>query len=192
MENIKHGKTTIIYIHGFRSDGASSKPQKIQTLLPNYKVVSDSFSANPSLVLDHLKELHEAADGDVIFMGTSMGGFYALYAGIKFGCKSYSINPSLLPHLTLRTKVGDYKTYNLEHEYNFRSAYIDVLNDMHHGLFKSLDKSEYKPKVIFNEDDDVIHHSLFGDYKKYFDLKYYASGGHRATNIEKIIWDLKL
>lgn len=183
---------TIIYIHGFRSDGASSKPQKIQKLLPNCKVVSDSFSPNPTIVIDHLNELYNEYknDSEVIFMGTSLGGFFSMYMGIHKNCECFCINPSILSHQTLASQVGEYKTFNLEHDYHFKAEYLDVLEDLHDELFERMKDLGIKPKVIFNEDDDVIHHSLFEDFKQYFDITYYATGGHRATNIEVIIKDI--
>ena len=104
---------TIIYVHGFRSDKASSKPKKIQKLLPDHKVVTDSFSPNPTIVLAHLKELYNEAEDEVIFMGTSLGGFYSMYMGTKLNCKCICINPSLLSHKTIVHKIGEHKTYNL-------------------------------------------------------------------------------
>lgn len=183
---------TIIYIHGFRSDGASSKPQKIQKLLPDYKIVTDSFSANPTIVIDHLNELYNEANGEVIFMGTSLGGFYSLVMAAMENCKAIAINPSLLSHQTLANQVGEYKTFNLQHDYDFKTEYLEILKDLHNGLLDTLNKGKLNFKVIFNEDDDVIHHTLFESYKKYFDITYYPNGGHRATNIQQIIEDLEL
>lgn len=184
-------QNTIIYIHGFRSDGASSKPKKIQKLLPDYKIVGDSFSPNPTIVIEQLQKLYDACTGEVIFMGTSMGGFYSMYAALKFGCKCICINPSLLSHQTLAAKTGSYKTFNLGLDYDFKVEYLEVLQQMHQESFDTLATTDYRPVVIFNEDDDVIHHSLFDDFKAYFNVTYYPNGGHRATNIETIVKDLK-
>ena len=192
MENTTAVTKRIIYIHGFLSDAGSSKPAKIQKLLPDYKIIADSFSPNPHKAIEHLKELFEEANTEVIFMGTSLGGFYAMFMAAKLGVECICINPSILSHQTLLNKIGEYKTYNLNLEYKFKPEYIDALKDMHDQLFERLDKIEYKPTVVFNDDDDVIHHSLFENYKKYFNARYYPSGGHRATNIEEIIKGLEL
>ena len=184
---------TIIYIHGFRSDAASTKPKKIAKLLPDYKIIAPSFSPNPTEVIEQLRQLLQSTTGSTYLMGTSLGGFYAMYAALQTGLKAFCINPSLRSHETLKDEVGEYKTYNLELDYHFKAAYIQQLEQMHSQLWEALSTSSFKSSlhVYFNEDDDVIPHSLFEKYKPYFPVIYYPKGGHRATNINAIIQDLQ-
>jgi len=184
-------KPVIIYIHGFRSDKGSFKIQKIQELLPDYEILAENFSANPQTVLEQLNDICSKVEkqNNKHFMGSSLGGFYAMYMATKLDCKSFCINPSLRSHSTLQDQVGTFQTFNLGLHYHFKLEYLDLLETMHQELFEILKKGEnkYRPQVIFNEDDKVIPHTLFDEFKPYFDLKYYPSGGHQATNIQEIV-----
>jgi hypothetical protein len=44
--------------------------------------------------------------GDVILVGTSMGGFWANWAAARKGLKAVIINPAITPRKTLTKSIG--------------------------------------------------------------------------------------
>ena len=85
---------TIIYLHGFQSDGQGSKYEALKSHFKNTEILSPDLPANPNEVktqinnlLNKLKERGE----EVLLMGTSLGGFYSLY----FSTNKYKMHKGL-------------------------------------------------------------------------------------------------
>jgi uncharacterized protein len=103
--------TAIVYLHGFRSSPASIKATRLRAYV-------DALSSPPIL---HVPELHHRpsmamrdvvdwverhARGDVAFVGSSLGGFYATCLAERFGARAAMINPAVRPHEALAPSLG--------------------------------------------------------------------------------------
>ena len=75
----------IIYIHGFASSGFGTKPQKFKEYFED-EVITISLPTIPNLAIDTLEQIIEAflsKEEDVYLIGSSLGGFYALFLANK-------------------------------------------------------------------------------------------------------------
>ena len=89
----------IIYIHGFASSGFGSKPQKFKEYFED-EIMTLSLPTIPNLAIDTLEQIIEAflnKEEDVFLVGSSLGGFYALYLANKYDLKAVLINPAVNP-----------------------------------------------------------------------------------------------
>ncbi len=97
----------IIYIHGFGSSGYGGKA----TLFREYfeeEVIAPSLSYVPTLAIDTLEQIIEMLlekDENIGLVGSSLGGYYAIYLANKYDLKAVLINPAVYPYKTLE-KVG--------------------------------------------------------------------------------------
>lgn len=93
----------MIYIHGFGSSGHGGKA----TLFREYfedEVIAPSLSYVPSLAIDTLEQLIEMLlekEESVGLVGSSLGGYYAIYLANKYDLKAVLINPAIYPYETL-------------------------------------------------------------------------------------------
>lgn len=100
----------IIYIHGYSGSGEGSKAK----LFRNYynsrgeKFIAPSLSYVPELAIKTLEELIVSCDNhdSVRLIGSSLGGFYAMYLASKYKLKAALINPAIYPDKTLGHKFG--------------------------------------------------------------------------------------
>lgn len=98
---------TIVYLHGFASVGDSAKSQAIRAAFPDTTVIAPDLPVDPDqvieivtgLVNDALKTHPQA--GPLIFVGTSLGGFWANYFAHDYHARAVLVNPSLMPSDTL-------------------------------------------------------------------------------------------
>lgn len=64
------------------------------------------------------------------FVGSSLGGYYAIYLAEKYSGSAVLINPSVKPYETLRKHLGENKFYFDEGCWEFDESHIQQLIDM--------------------------------------------------------------
>ncbi|KKO46572.1 esterase [Arsukibacterium ikkense] len=100
----------IIFIHGFGSDGHGSKATLLRQYCAEHNIpfIAPSLSTIPDLAISTLEELIEQwqQHEQVKLIGSSLGGFYAMYLANKYSLPVVLINPSMAPVFTLSKKIG--------------------------------------------------------------------------------------
>ncbi len=174
----------IILLHGYASSAKRSNTVKN---LKNYiskdyngAILTPSYNYNDAdktaeyllnFVNDAIKE-HD--DNELIFIGTSLGGFWARYLANQFyGSVLIMLNPALEAPKIL-TDIAESYLVSLD---AFKKYYIEK------------DKDDIRISSYVAKDDDVVPvdatERLIG--KERCKLLYTDDGGHRMTTIEKIL-----
>lgn len=109
-------KSKIIYFHGYGSSSDSSKVKMMRDY--GLDVQSWDINVDPAISIPYLEEkildflIENIGDYtmNLIFIGSSLGAWYAATLGNKFGAKSILINPSYDPQTTLKNRhnLDDY------------------------------------------------------------------------------------
>ncbi len=98
----------VIYVHGLDSDANSTKGLLLEDYCkkyhPDIKVHRPDLNQSPQDVLDTLISLVKdwGSDSKVVFVGSSLGGYFATLTSNETGCAALLINPSTQPHITLQ------------------------------------------------------------------------------------------
>ena len=97
-----------IVIHGFGSAGRGGKAMLFREYFKNQGrcCIAPSLSYVPELAIDTLEQLIESYD-NVALVGSSLGGYYAIYLAEKYGLKAVLINPAVNSSTTLKKRVID-------------------------------------------------------------------------------------
>ncbi len=97
----------IIYIHGFGSAGQGGKANLFREYFKSkgQPFIAPSLSYVPELAISTLEELINSYD-DVQLIGSSLGGYYAIYLAEKYGLKAVLINPAVQSSKTLKRAVN--------------------------------------------------------------------------------------
>ena len=84
-----------IYIHGFSGSGEGAKAKLFREYFKDKKegFIAPSLSYIPELVIKTLEELIESYNSDVTLIGSSLGGYYAIYLSQKYSLKTVLLNP---------------------------------------------------------------------------------------------------
>lgn len=101
---------TIVYLHGFNSGPTSLKAAETARFLaehaPDMGFHCPQLSPHPAQAIRQAEALIRSLDGNIILIGSSLGGFYATWLAERHQCKAVLINPAVLPHVDLSGFAG--------------------------------------------------------------------------------------
>lgn len=185
----------IVYLHGFNSaykpDSdkivALSKLDKIYPLSYNSFDTYDNIMRSILEATSHLKNL--------VFAGTSLGGFYAANCAAKLGVPCVLINPvtrgSFIQNNAIFIKDVPMTNY-VTGEVN---AVTQTMIDSYDGLdIKELDY-DCKPMLLLDLGDEIIDSEDTSKHLKDIiscSSVYYPGGSHRFDHIECSLLDIEL
>jgi predicted esterase YcpF (UPF0227 family) len=178
----------ILYIHGFAS---SSNSYKASLLDEYFKQLGLNIVLRPSLpvaplkAIEFLKEIYEHNPLKVV-VGSSFGGFYALYLHQWFDGHTVLINPSLQPSRTLADKTGLIKRHNSEDFFHWTDDHVKQLKK----LEEELDFGKLKQQTLhfyLAKDDEILNHSKIPEIFSQAQIKFYEESKHVFMNFDKIL-----
>lgn len=125
---------TIVYLHGF-----NSAPQSIKARLLAHAIERlpdppcyhrPQLAYRPSVAMATATEWVDAnvRDGDELtFVGSSLGGFYAIWLAERYGARAVLINPALRPYASLESFVGPQRNLYTNQTHELTRADLDEL-----------------------------------------------------------------
>lgn len=151
--------STIIYLHGFGSTGNSSKSVKLRDHFSKYTVISPDLPTVPQAIIDLVGSIVRAATSyPIIFVGTSLGGFWANYFAQRFDAPCVIINPSMQPSARMQARVGiDCTNFVTGSVINITQAHVDQYRDLEEEITEITNGNLIN--LFLAEDDDLIDYS---------------------------------
>lgn len=179
----------IIYLHGFASTGHGPKKDALVKAFPDETIVAPDLPHNPVEAIQNItntmQRLITRGEQRVLFIGTSLGGFYAWFCSAKFDAPAVLVNPAIRPDVTTSRYLGRNKIYSTGKEFEWTKSHIDDLKPM-----ISYAEKNYNPKLItvaVSFDDAVISaHDTIEKFNRSA-VHTYDGEGHRFNNFHKII-----
>jgi hypothetical protein len=162
----------ILFLHGFASSGNATKAKVLKKYCSdnfkkkNYTFLSPDLPIEPDKAIKLISDILKSADEDTTILGSSLGGYYAMWAGTKFNVNIVLINPAVEPYEGLKERIGLNTNYQTGEEFEFKEDYVKQLKD----LAAENDNSKLpKEKIVLMlaEDDDLL------DYKR--TLEYFGN-----------------
>ena len=146
----------IFYFHGFASSADSTKAvvfndfikEKFPTMYLHIPNIDNSIEKS----FTQLENLVEENAGDRLFIGSSLGGFYASYFAEKFDSKAVLINPASNPYLGMEMYLGENTNYSTNEKFYLTKKDLKVLRL--NNVSKIKFPSNYL--VLIETGDDVI------------------------------------
>ena len=200
-------KTKILVIHGFNS-GPGLKNEIIAQAFPGCEVVCPQLTGHPKQdegILFNVLNSYESYDRHII-VGTSLGGFYAMYLA-SYVCNSqidlnlslYLINPSFSPHETLykykEQKLINYKT-GLESEplLDFDFSEFEKMKVFISKYFGSIANTDMPVNVFIGTQDEVLDFTEFLKFIEEVGVEshvYFESQDHHFADIKNVVESIK-
>ena len=176
----------ILYIHGFNSAGGGHKSQELQKMFPDWQVLSPTFDyKDPAGVQKKLDSLVRTQRVNAV-MGTSLGGFFAIYCTKKHKLPAMVINPTIRPSETLAKLLGKQKNYVTKEEYQFTAADLAKFADFERKVFDKLPCDGTLLHFALSTDDELLgdHHYLEEKFPDCQDFNYFDQQGHRFAGVK--------
>ena len=175
----------IIYIHGFASSGFGSKAEKFKEYFDE-GIITISLPTFHNLASNTLEQLIDAfvsIDEEVQLIGSSLGGFYALYLANKYDLKAVLINPAVNPAGTLDRYEGvDFVTnFYDSSRFEFNSSHIKSLKNYEVDFIKTPENFI----TLLQEDDEVLDFNEAAEKLEDTELIIEEGGSHSFEDIER-------
>lgn len=177
----------ILYIHGFKS---SSKARKGQILKQNFdNVLVPTLPISPLQAIELLESTINKNKIDFI-VGSSLGGFYALYCWKKFSLRTLLINPSLTPWETLSAHIGTHTRFNSNHTFDWTKNHISELETIDETM-KNMSENQKLLQIFASTDDEILDHSNLPKIFPNANIKFFENSGHSFTRFEEALKNLE-
>ena len=178
----------IIYIHGFSSHGYGSKAKMLRAYFAdkNETFIAPSLSYIPDLAIQTLEELITACD-DVTLIGSSLGGYYAMYLAEKYNLKVVLINPAMHSDKTLTRMLGQAPNFYDGSLFEWKASHLEMLKQYETDM-----SDQSKVMLMVQKGDDILDYRVA--VKKLPDAKQIVEegGDHGFTGVEKYFDEIRL
>jgi predicted esterase YcpF (UPF0227 family) len=185
--------TEIVYLHGFNSafDPENEKVAALSQLGAVHGISYDSYSSYRCIrrhLIDEIGKI-ECDFGDLLLVGTSLGGFWAAEMAAVFGCPSVIINPCYDPTEMLRRHIGENINYKTQEKKIFTTESCESYENIR--IQDTL--PPYFPLVLIDLGDTIIDPYLSAEI--FEELKWsvikYEGGSHRFDHMVESIEEIK-
>jgi len=194
-------KKAIIYLHGFNSaslnlhgDLLISKEKLL--LLQTFCLQKDILLYTPNIdyrdfeniIEDMLFQWNQLLDqsNDVVFMGSSMGGFASEYLAMKTGSKAIMVNPAIMPSELLPQFIGVTENFETGLAYSWAQNHCDQYTEYEKELASSGHPIE---RTIFLDMADELIDSKATQlkYKEIANIVTYEGGSHSFEHMQQAL-----
>ncbi len=163
-------KKVILYLHGFNSasldlDGHLLIAKEKLQVMQEFCLQKDILFCTPNvdyrnfqgIVEDMLLQWKHFLDlnFDVVFMGSSMGGFSSEYLAMKTGCSAIMINPVLKPSELLPQFIGVNENFETGQPYHWEQKHCDQYLFYERELENNLQK--INRMILLDRADELLN-----------------------------------
>jgi predicted esterase YcpF (UPF0227 family) len=158
--------THLLYLHGFRSSPQSTKARQMAALVaqrfPQVTWWCPQLPPSPRAAIELIQSgIAGWPVRSMAVVGSSLGGFYAIWLAEHTGCKAVLLNPAVFPARDLAKHIGVHTSWHDPADtFVFKADYIDELERLSTPpLNSSLSISEQPPSsvlLIAAKGDEVL------------------------------------
>jgi len=174
----------IIYFHGFGSSGNSPKVATLKAKFGEENVIAPNLPNNPTDVTKLVVQLvqdwfaHKQTNDKLVFVGTSLGAFYAGYFANVYDAPGVLVNPSVNPLESLKDRVGKNVNHATKEEFWLTLNDLEKLQAMRKYMSEVYDGSLIH--LFVAKDDEVIpYYDMLNWYQYTASTTVKETGGHR-------------
>ena len=176
---------SILYFHGFASSSDSNKAKVLKKYISrNYKnaeIIIPDLNNNFKLAVSQIYELINSAKYPIVFMGSSLGGYYASYFSTKLKTKSVLINPAIPPLKDFEMYLGENENYSTGEKFNLSREDIEYLRSISHKKFMNHEKT----LVLVESGDEILNYSKSISYFAGSQIDIVFGGNHSYSSFEE-------
>ena len=188
---------TILYFHGFKSSSKSSKAQSLKNFIAkntkNTKIIIPDLDDNFQDAHNQIEELIRLSGSNIVFMGSSLGGYYASYFSQKLKKKAVLINPAVHPLKDFEVHLGENENYSSGNKFNISSKEISFVRTLSYK--KLLTPNDLL--ILLESGDEILKYNKSASYFSgaYIDIAFggnhsYSSFKSKFHKIQKFL-DIK-
>ena len=180
-------KDLIIYIHGWNSSGNARKAVLLKDELANnsqFEVDSITLKSHPREAIKQLTEVIESEKESrkVHLIGSSLGGYYAVYLAESLNLKAAMINPAVWAYKIFENDRGENLNPNTNEKYVIDQEWVDSLEEI---FVENPDTKRYL--VLLQTADETLDYRYAEKYFSGAKTIIDQGGSHSFENLESKI-----
>lgn len=176
---------TVLYFHGFASSSNSNKAKVLKKYISkNYKsaeIIIPDLDNNFKLAVSQIHILINRAKYPIVFVGSSLGGYYASYFSTKLKTKSVLINPAIPPLKDFEIYLGENENYITGEKFTITPEDIRYIRKMSYKKYTNAENTY----VLLESGDEVLKYKETAKYfsGSYLDIIY--GGSHSYESLDE-------
>ena len=176
---------TVLYFHGFASSSNSNKAKVLKKYISkNYKsaeIIIPDLDNNFKLAVSQIHILINRAKYPIVFVGSSLGGYYASYFSTKLKTKSVLINPAIPPLKDFEIYLGENENYITGKKFTITPEDIRYIRKMSYKKYTNAENTY----VLLESGDEVLKYKETAKYfsGSYLDIIY--GGSHSYESLDE-------
>ncbi|TKB47201.1 YqiA/YcfP family alpha/beta fold hydrolase [Thalassotalea mangrovi] len=124
----------VLFIHGFNSSPRSLKAEKareyFQQNFANIEFHCPQLESTPDAAMQQLLAIVDSRPGsEWLFIGSSLGGYFATYLAEQLNAKAVLVNPAVRPFELLQGVLGEHTNPYTAETYLVTSAHLQSLRE---------------------------------------------------------------
>jgi hypothetical protein len=187
-------KYVVLYLHGFNSAGFGTKVNYLRATFGDENVINPNLPINTEKAIKFLdflvKNLKNNGEKKLILVGSSQGGFYALFLCFKYNVPTILINPMIragYPISESRIRLTNLKTKEI---YDYKKEYSEFLQKLEIDKEK-IKRFQDKIFIYIDEGDTVLDWRKTVEFFEGFYVKKFPHGSHYFEHMKDLTVDLK-
>ena len=174
---------TVIYLHGFASVGNSEKSKRLVERFGAENVIAPDLPMDPDAAIDAITDaitdrLDHANPLPLIFVGTSLGGFYAQYMADIHSAPSVLVNPAVNPAKSLEPMLGKNTNFTTGKTFTLSEEHLDKLSALQ-GIMKTFPYQKQIELFLAKDDAVLDYRDALASIQKPNSVTVFEDGGHR-------------
>ena len=175
----------LVYFHGFNSEynPESNKIKELSVLGEVYGITYDTTMPYYDVCSFLREELSRRKLTDAIYVGTSLGGFWASKMASLFGNPSIIMNPCYDPGNMLKKYVGIVHNHVSGEEKEFSSKTVESYEGRKLQDFKF----DFLPLLLLDENDAILDSSTTQKVLSSLPNVFFTGGSHRFNHTNQAL-----
>ena len=187
---------TILYFHGFASSSDSDKAKiikkHISKVSKKLKIFTPDLSNEFKEANSQIQKLIDKNEKDFVFMGSSLGGYYANFYGNIYNSKVILINPAIPPLKGFEEYLGENENYSTGEKFIVTKEDIKFLRTLVAKKFSNQNNT----LILLESGDDVLNYIETANYFRGSNIDITFGGSHSyesiSNKLEKIVKFLEI
>lgn len=176
----------IIYIHGFNSSPASNTCRKLKTIYADTQALeypSDGlFADNLALLCQQVELLKAASTTPIVFVGSSLGGFYTSQVAPLFSANCMLINPAIRPAQSMRKFLGTNTHFHSGRQWEFTETICNSYQN-----FCDQRTAPIERLVVIGRNDTTLDPNEGRQYWQHHAVIHETDDGHSVEAIDAVM-----
>lgn len=169
----------ILFIHGFGSCGNGAKSTALREYFGMRTVLSPDLDVDPARAVGSLEQILDAREIDML-VGSSLGGFFAVWLNRRRPLPTVLINPAMQPWQTLAPWVGINRHWCTGDSFELTVRHLDMLRT----FSRPPDTARERYLVLLSGADEVLDHTDAARRFSDFDVRIEPHDDHRFHHLK--------